>query len=141
MKYTTCVHRKRTAWRRNVQSQSYGRASKCAICIKLQLLVILKFPVPSARVRFNTRPILFTPRLTRTEIRPPTFRTFLTRSETRCWARRLNRFVHSYEPDVRRIMVRIPAEIYPFSKTTKQSMGPTQAPIHWVPGVLSLAAQ
>ena len=71
MKYITCVHRKRTAWRRNVQSQSYGRASKCAICIKLQLLVILKFPVPSARVRFNTRPILLTPRLTLNRNSPP----------------------------------------------------------------------
>jgi len=42
MKYTTCVNRKRTAWRWNVQSQSYGRASKCAICIIFQLLAILQ---------------------------------------------------------------------------------------------------
>ena len=73
MNYTTCVNRKRTAWRRNVQSQSYGRASKCAIRIKLQLLAILKFAVPSARERFNTRPILLTPRLTINRNSPPEF--------------------------------------------------------------------
>ena len=64
MKCTTCVHRKRTAWRRNVNSQSYGRASNCAKYIKLQMIAILKFPVPSSRVRFNTGPIILTPRLT-----------------------------------------------------------------------------
>jgi hypothetical protein len=72
MNYTTCVNRKRTAWRRNVQSQSYGRASKCAICIKLQL-AILKFPVQSARVRYNTRPIVLTPGLTINRNSPPEF--------------------------------------------------------------------
>jgi hypothetical protein len=71
MKYTTCVNRKRTAWRRNVQSQSYGRASKFPMCIKLRPLAILKFPVPPARVRFNTRPILLTPRLKINRNSPP----------------------------------------------------------------------
>lgn len=59
---------------------------------------------------------------------------FLHRTETRCWTRRLIRFLQGYGSDFRRIIVPIAAEISPFSKTCRQSVGPTQPPIHWVPG-------